>query len=445
MQLLIKKGIVAFLLITLSNNIFSQEIVSFSYPGAGQTDTSVHNALLVLMDGGHGFIRVVSTNRSNSRNDIIEWQLQEEIYQVDSELKISDTIVFNAVDSRRVYGFSKEAILNFKILLVKDTSSGRLIPLEVTSTQIEKANSNNRFSIGNAYKHISIDSMENDLVKMYFKPYDDFYKNFFSRTRSMVALSAGGRMHLIIVANTNDKSIGASCEKDKNEYKEYFGAVAKFLGIPISATEIAGSNYSRKAVEQALNGLRPASNDIVIFYYSGHGFRKGNDGRRFPYIDLRANPSQSFYEESMQMEDIYNIVKRKGARLNLILSDCCNEAVTASPAVGSPLSRTRSIRKWSDQNMRSLFMSSTKTSIIATAADRDQRSSSNNSFGGFFSYYFRTTLDNSLGLFSRNVTWDKVLSSAKSSTIYKANHTYCSKPYVSANICDQTPVFYIYD
>ncbi len=447
MQLLIKISAVIALCSLLVSNAFCQQVINFHYPTQGQTDTSELNAFAVLMEGGQGFVRVVSNIKGSSRQEIREWQLQQEIVNAAIKLSVSeDTITYLAFNPKKIYGFSPEVAGGFKMMFVRDTASGNLHPVALQIDDIQKPLYTfslpmwPRDSAGNARK------LKPELVKTFFKPYDDYYKNYFSGTKSISILGGGAaKIHLIIVANTNDRTIGESCAKDKEDYQDFFKGVANFLGVSLSTTDISGSKYNKAALENALSSLRPGSNDIVVFYYSGHGFRKTNDGRRYPYIDLRATPTQSFYQESMQMEDIFNTIKRKGARLNLVVSDCCNESVDANPATGSALSRTRSMQSWSEQNIRNLFMNSQKISILATAADRDQRSSSNNKFGGFFSYYFRSSLDNSLGLFSRNVTWDKVLSSAKSNTIYKANHTYCSRPYIPANICEQTPVYSVFD
>jgi hypothetical protein len=82
-------------------------------------------------------------------------------------------------------------------------------------------------------------------------------------------------------------------------------------------------------------------------------------------------------------------------------------------------------------------------SVLATAASSGQKASSNNDFGGFFSYYFKAAMENYSSKLKNNVTWDLVLQDTKAQTIRKANHTYCDKPYIPANICQQYPDYKI--
>ncbi|MBK8686672.1 MAG: hypothetical protein IPN26_17725 [Bacteroidetes bacterium] len=54
-------------------------------------------------------------------------------------------------------------------------------------------------------------------------------------------------IHLILVANTLDKSIGVSCQKDMARTEELFKNIAKFLGtFPIKIDESVEPNFRRK-------------------------------------------------------------------------------------------------------------------------------------------------------------------------------------------------------
>jgi hypothetical protein len=64
--------------------------------------------------------------------------------------------------------------------------------------------------------------------------------------------------------------------------------VATFLNLPMIYTEVSGQKFGRKNVESALNNLSPGPNDIVIFYYSGHGFSYDQtETQAYPQLDLR--------------------------------------------------------------------------------------------------------------------------------------------------------------
>src|SRR5947207_6809397 len=68
---------------------------------------------------------------------------------------------------------------------------------------------------------------------------------------------------------------------------ETFTGLTNFLGIRILSKTISGKEYNKKDVETAINNLKPSSNDIVVFYYSGHGFRMPENSRRFPNLKIK--------------------------------------------------------------------------------------------------------------------------------------------------------------
>ena len=82
-------------------------------------------------------------------------------------------------------------------------------------------------------------------------------------------------------------------------------------------------------------------------------------------------------------------------------------------------------------------------SVLATAASSGQLASSNNDFGGFFSFYFKMAMENYSSKLRNNPTWDLILQDTQKQTIFKAKHTYYDKPYIPENVCQQNPDYRI--
>jgi hypothetical protein len=285
-------------------------------------------------------------------------------------------------------------------------------------------------------------------VSQFFKPEEDFYKNLFGiKSRGLSTEEKNTNIYLLVVANSNDSSIGASCYKDMIRMVHTFQDLAEYLDIKIFPTTIYGKTYTLKNIEKAIDDLNPLPTDIVIFYYSGHGFRKeeNKNGKaipyqksRYPFLDFRAKPDDDYNFYSMNLEEINKKLIKKNARFTLVLSDCCNNVPASTNSVGTPIPKPRgSGLDWNEDNLKALFLNPKRTSIMATAADIGQLASSNNAFGGFFSYFFKTSMEDCFTSFKKNVTWDMVMKDAQEQTVYKAQHTYCGKP----NICRQYPFY----
>lgn len=250
-------------------------------------------------------------------------------------------------------------------------------------------------------------------------------------------------IHMVLVGNTLDKKIGTSCKMDLNRTQEVFTSVARFLGIRTKIVRLEGAMFGKKKMMDAVQALKPVANkDIVVFYYTGHGFRMPSDRYVYPHLDMTYRPDQDYKTESVSIRSIYDVIKAKGARLNLVLSDCCNSYVGA-PLVTAPwFMKKKSIPALMYmQNVRKLFLDPRPVSILAAAADTTQRAAGNQKMGGFFSYFFKSSVEANCIRSSVKPSWYTILEDTKNQTSRKANRTYCDTPYVQTNICYQTPIY----
>lgn len=417
----------------------AQSVYLFKYASRTATSETTYTAFFVQHDDGTGIMRVKYQSPVNGKEILLEMNVQEE-YPILKEGETETGKLFyrsavpKIINGNNAAGY-KPPLVWFK----KNPANQEYEPWGVTGGDVTD-------TIINPFSSVSLlenDGLKKDLVLEYFTKQDIFYKNLFeTRTRDLSAAEKNTKIILLVVANINEPEIGPSCLQDMNRTAETFTKIAEFLKIKLEYKTVSGKDYNKKNVEKEIANLNPLPNDIVIFYYTGHGFRKPKDNRRFPYIDLRSKQDNTYMVNSLNIEDIYNSIKRKGARLNLVISDCCNTEVSASNSIGAPIPRKKGLlMSYNLENCRALFLNPKPMSILATAADAGQKASSNNNFGGFFSFFFKASLENHLSFFKRNVSWNGLLEDAKKQTVKKAEHTYCDKPYIPENICEQYPVW----
>jgi hypothetical protein len=292
-------------------------------------------------------------------------------------------------------------------------------------------------------KLLNQEDLTKELVSQYFTPKDEFYINLFETTvRSLTPQQKNTRLFLLVVANTEDISIGTTCVVDKDATYKTFSQLAEFLEIQFVPTVIFGKEFSKVNVDNAINAIKPAPGDIVVFYYSGHGFNDVKSSQTFPFLDLRDKTFQNFGGAyTLNIEDIYKRIKAKGARLNLVFSDCCNADPSQTSLVSSDGATTRnSSIGWSMENCRALFMNEKPLSVLMTAASKGQLSAGNTT-GGIFTFNLRETLEKTIGPFFFNVSWNGLLTTAQAQTINKAKHTWCKQEDNSRKVCVQNPAF----
>lgn len=269
-------------------------------------------------------------------------------------------------------------------------------------------------------------------LKKFFRTYESKY--FAMRkmcglttvTLPPISTTKPAKLHLVVVANTYDASIGNGCSTDAINLKNEFRQVAKALNIPITEYVVDGSTFSKEKVMSTLNGVYPGSNDIVLFVYRGHGFRWKDQASDWPRMDLRSNSYDQTAEiNSMNLHDVYNTLTAKGARLNIILGDCCNSEVNVSPVTLNNYLTFQVDNNSDISKLRKLFLN-TKGTILSASARKGEVSWVSTQ-GGLYSISFLQALREEISYFNSGTAgWDNILNKTINLARTKSTKTYCS-------------------
>lgn len=171
----------------------------------------------------------------------------------------------------------------------------------------------------------------------------------------------------ILVADTQDKDIGRDDRKSNHDLNLELKAIAKCLNTPITIINIVGKDaYDKRNLSNAIKTISPTNDDIVFFCYNGHGFRFDNQKDAYPNICMM--PSSSDDMSYVSTTDIFNSIKAKGARLNIVITDCCNsKAGVYKPRRQRNTVFTREQPVASKERMKDLFLRQ-HGDVLATAA-----------------------------------------------------------------------------
>ncbi|MGB1247973.1 MAG: DUF7477 domain-containing protein [Chitinophagales bacterium] len=257
---------------------------------------------------------------------------------------------------------------------------------------------------------------------------EEDYNSYSHNDYTYTTPSGASTLHLIMVSNTLDQSIGMSCEVDKMNSSSQFEIVCEELGIPIKQTFIDGRDFTKDEVTRVVNNLNPASDDIVVFIYSGHGYRFSDQTSTYPRIDLRYSAYQDINEStSYNIAEIYDAIVSKGARLNIVISDCCNSdiGITSREGFASLTSRRQPVGEI--EKLEELFLN-TDGDMLITSSKPYQTSCGNAIDGGYFlSSFFSALSKETSALTYSTPEWDNIVEVAIENARYKsANSQGCS-------------------
>ncbi len=440
---------------------FCLSIYEIQYSFEKNTDFPNYTAFLVRYGNGTGFMRVRYSNKSNTETYVIEMQFDE----VEGRSKIKGlpnyTLQFKAKSPLYIIdpsGKKDPTNYNPDILWFKKRADDKnYAPWGVTSKS-----SDGTWDYGkiNDVKVLNSEDLTRSYVKQFFLETESFYKNLFNKdnttgnsevnnnknnddgnknTNSNNTQPTNAMIHFIVVANTEDTRIGSSVKKDVNNIYSEMKDVSVFLGIPLDYVLISGNDFGKKGLQTALDKLNPGVNDVVMFYYSGHGFRFSNQPNDpYPQFDLRQSRFDDISIATMNLTDVSNTIKGKNARLNIILSDCCNSDLGLLKPEGKSFAlTTKSLLSWDKTYCTTLFLKS-KGTVMATAAKEGQFAYGNEDVGGYFTSNIITAMEKYLSKFQGTApTWKQIITEAQTTTVSLSLSNQCKQ----GQTCRQDPVY----
>ncbi|MCH5319192.1 MAG: caspase family protein [Paramuribaculum sp.] len=231
-------------------------------------------------------------------------------------------------------------------------------------------------------------------------------------------------MHAIIFSDTNDEKIGEHMNGARQDMKQQVTEIANSIGHKLLIYDYYGQYCSKKRLYSFLSKFNPASDDIVMFVYLGHGSRAKNDRKDpFPQMCLGTNLESNY----VPVQYLVNQLSMKRPRLLVAFTNCCNreqEFVSVKPHYNRP--KTSVVDR---EAYRKLFCDN-RGQVVMTSSVPGQLS-----WGAVFMEEAIEALK-SVGYKEINPTWADVLAKIKENTskrdIHPADPAY-------GNIVHQTP------
>lgn len=170
-------------------------------------------------------------------------------------------------------------------------------------------------------------------------------------------------------------------------------------------------NYcSPSNLRLVLDNLRCKPDDVVFFYYSGHGTRSLDDTSRFPQMCL----AQHDESKMIPLEGVDRALARLNPRLRFVIADCCNstsEYVTPKMEISKGNSV---VTVGKEVNYRKLFLNQCGN-LLMSSSRAGEVSVCNTQIGGYFTYSLLSVLEEAI---RQNVSdWNLIMGNAQASTI----------------------------
>lgn len=135
---------------------------------------------------------------------------------------------------------------------------------------------------------------------------------------NLVSTDSKPKLQALLIADTSAPELRDASLADLLHIENSLAAIAYHTGIDFQARKLTDATCSVESIQKMLLSLTADSNDIVFFYYTGHGSMDPY-GSRWPVI----TPSNN-RDLSLPGSLIANFFRQNKHRLDVILFDCCN-------------------------------------------------------------------------------------------------------------------------
>ncbi|MDR2282278.1 MAG: caspase family protein [Sphingobacterium sp.] len=208
-------------------------------------------------------------------------------------------------------------------------------------------------------------------------------------------------VHLILLGDTKDASIGESVKSDLAKMRSLFQhTMAVNKNIKFNIKEISGDQLVSTNVQNTVKSLTVGANDAVILYYSGHGSNPQGSNSDFP--------TAAMIKSSYKLENMGNLISNLNPRLAIVIGDLCNSVPRTRTALpDEPLMRSAPAQH--DPARVAELLIKAKGKIVSTSSSYDEYSYSLGNNGAFTNSFIDAMTSAINSHSNLSATWDAVL------------------------------------
>lgn len=222
-----------------------------------------------------------------------------------------------------------------------------------------------------------------------------------------------GTIHFIVFADTEDSSIGTSC----NQTLKYLqGNMLVKLRHYVDDKDVksyiyeGNENFTRTKLNSCLSSLTTSANDVIFFYYTGHGYNDGTND--YPTLTLGKDGEDINYRKK-DLLDVYNTLRNKNHSLLIVIAEACNkQASGVTISDNSP---------FEDDGAKYRTLFSATGDFMISSSKKGQFSYSKSGSMGLFSRSFADAMSELMAsTSSSNVSWPTLFRLTSQKTVQKA-------------------------
>lgn len=377
---MIKHVFSIFLLLLIQFSTFAQSFRQYSWEDSGIR----YNALMITYSDDNNIVRV--NFKYNNILHIVEYNAMRKVYPKYA----ANDLVFEGSTPKIIYSAQKVSNLNYTpehLVLTNFNSSTNkgseflIIPkadigksgIRNTAPKVTSRNYNN-----------GKDLTTNIDIKSYILTNEPLYAKLTNQSggSNNPIVAKNQTLHLILTGDIQDKSIGTAVRNDLSSMKDLFSNISSHHPkLKLNLIEVTGSQLTKENITKQISNLKIGENDIVFFYYSGHGSNPLPKRSDFPTMALKGS--------GYQLEAVYDNIRSYRPRLTLVVGDLCNSVPRVKSDNNQEIMVSSIPYRYDKTKIATLFLNA-QGSMISTSSSYDEYSYCVNGAGAFTTGFLKS-------------------------------------------------------
>lgn len=195
------------------------------------------------------------------------------------------------------------------------------------------------------------------------------------------------KLHLMVVADVADQEVGKAIQQSLRQITHKVENIARQIDFRLKTHLLTKERFSKAGVKRAIANLSSSSQDIVFFYFIGHGFRYPGQIDNYPVLLLGKAKQDNPKQVGLRFRQVVTLLKTKKARLRIIVAEACNATKLAGTlSVNIAQDGFKSLGTYGygiQANYQRMFLAA-KGDIVVTSCDKGQYSWVDDNHGGLF-------------------------------------------------------------
>lgn len=233
----------------------------------------------------------------------------------------------------------------------------------------------------------------------------------------LITLSNNAQViHWVTFIDTTDPEVGECDRTGRSVLYGHFidvvNAVLENNGFKPDIHDYHGSHMTPENCNIIIDGLHCDPNDIVVFYYIGHGTHRSGDNNPFPYMTFGLSDTR----RHISLDSLHKRLKAKNPALLITIGMCCNSFDRVSAKEGPILNINYGngyCTETEKKAIQELFFKY-RGDIIVTSAEPGQKSYACKTIFGFMDLFTAVLVYNfEIGAAEGELDWISLLSNVQ--------------------------------